>query len=142
MPSHTDYANRREAYCAWLTANHISPKDVLQNSDVYLDTAPDGSQVIIYEGCVLDSEGRRQLDERVNRVATEQRTTPLLAAPPPWWEPYRKPTRDQLLAVVNDLRKLIDDGPPTDLAVQGEWENGYSSALEAVEAALAGKEHR
>lgn len=136
---------RLEALRAWLTANSIRPGDVPLGGDLYLAPGPDGTTHIHYEAFHLTSDGHKQLAERGNEAARERRATPLLVDPPDWWEPYRKPARAQLLAVVNDLRKLIDDGPPTDLAVQGEWENGYSSALEAVEAALDSldsKEHQ
>ncbi|WP_435606632.1 hypothetical protein [Streptomyces ardesiacus] len=106
MPSRKDYSERREAYCAWLTANHIDPGDVLLDSDVYLDTTGDGTRVIVYEGCAKDAQGRKQVDERGTGVALERRTTPLLVEPPDWWEPYRKPTRDQLLDAVARVREL------------------------------------
>ncbi|MFJ6069100.1 hypothetical protein ACIQHU_39425 [Streptomyces tendae] len=106
MPSRKDYSERRESYCAWLTANHIDPGDVLLDSDVYLDTASDGTRVIVYEACARDAQGRKHVNERGDGVAIERRTTPLLADPPDWWEPYRKPTRDQLLDAVARVREL------------------------------------
>jgi hypothetical protein len=106
MPSPQDYTTRREAYCAWLTANHINPNDVLCDADVYIETGPDGTRHIAYEACHRDAEGRKQVDERGDGVALERRTTPLLVEPPDWWEPYRKPTRDELLAADERVRAL------------------------------------
>jgi hypothetical protein len=106
MPSREDYTTRREAYAAWLTANGIEPGHVLSDADVYIETRPDGTRHIVYEGCHLDAEGRRHLNERGDGVAIEHRTTPLLVEPPDWWQPYRKPTRDQLLTAVERVRAL------------------------------------
>lgn len=111
MPSRKDYSERREAYCAWLTANRIAPGDVLLDSDVYLDTTDDGTRVIVYEGCTRDAQGRKHVNERGDGVALERRTTPLLVDPPDWWEPYRKPTRDQLLDVLAKVRALHQPQP-------------------------------
>lgn len=106
MPSREDSTNRREAYAAWLTANDIDPAHVLLDADVYIETGTDGTRRIVYEACHLDDQGRRQVDERDDRVAVERRTIPLLVDPPDWWEPYRKPTRDQLLEAVDRIRAL------------------------------------
>lgn len=142
MPSAEDYTNRREAYAAWLTANNINPNDVLVDADVYIETHPDGTRHIVHEACHLDAEGRRQINERGDGIALECRTTPLLVEPPDWWEPYRKPTRDQLLATVQVVRALADAGPPSELAVHGEWERGWDSAMEAVRKTLDSKLER
>lgn len=106
MPSPQDYATRREAYAAWLTANAIAPRIVLVDADVTIVTKDDGSRVIAYEGCDLDAEGRKQIDERGMRVATRRFETPLIVEPPDWWEPYEKPTRDQLLEGVKRVHSL------------------------------------
>lgn len=98
--------DRREAVCAWLTANNIQPSDVPVNGDLYLTPGPDGVIHIHYEAFHLNREGRRHLDERGQHAAIERRSTPLLVDPPDWWEPYRKPTRDQLLAAVDRVRAL------------------------------------
>ena len=109
MPSEQQYSNRRDAYRAWLTANDIDPGHVPLDADVYLDTDPDGARHIVYEVFHLDSEGRKQVNERGDGAATERRTTPLLVDPPDWWQPYRKPTRDQLLNVLQDVKQLADE---------------------------------
>ena len=111
MPNREDATNRREAYAAWLTANNIDPGHVLLDADVYIEPGPDGTRHIVYEACHLDSEGRRQMDERGTGVAIERRNTPLLVDPPDWWEPYRKPTRDQLLEAVDRIRALHQPQP-------------------------------
>jgi hypothetical protein len=109
MPSPEQSRNRRDAYAAWLTANGINPSHVLLDADVYIETAPDGTRHIVYEACHLDAEGRKQINERGDEVAQERRTTPLLVEPPDWWEPYRKPTREQLLTALDRVRALANE---------------------------------
>lgn len=106
MPSPQDYTDRRDAYAAWLTANNIEPGHVLLDADVYIEPGPDGTRHIVYEACHLDAEGHRQINERGTGVAIERRAVPLLVVPPDWWEPYRKPTREQLLEAVDRVRAL------------------------------------
>jgi hypothetical protein len=104
---------RREALCAWLTANGIDPNTVPIEADLYLAPDPDGRLHIHYEAFHLDSNGRKHVDERGKNAAIERRSTPLAVDPPDWWEPHRKPTRDQLLNVlakVRDLHKPQPDG--------------------------------
>jgi len=131
--------DRREALCAWLQANGINPNDVPIRGDLYLEPSPAGDpytgRYIHYEAFHRDSDGHRHVDERGTKVAVERRSTPLLVDPPDWWEPYRKPTREQLLGAVESLRKLIEKGSPP--SEDGwAWEDGYSNALYAVEAIL------
>lgn len=100
----------------WLTANNIDLGRVPIDSPLAVRTADDGSKVIHYEECVLTEDGRKQLDPK-NHTRL-------------WVRPATAPCKVQ---------------PHPDLAVEGEWENGYSSALEAVETALDSldsKEHQ
>lgn len=106
QPAARPAEDRREALCAWLRANSINPNEVPIHGDLYLEPGPDGNRHIVYEACHLDDQGRKQVDERDDRVAVERRTTPLLVDPPDWWEPYRKPTRDQLLEAVDRILAL------------------------------------
>jgi hypothetical protein len=133
--------NRREALCEWLRANGVDPDSIPQDADLYLEPAPEGDpytgRYLHYEAFHLNSDGRRHVDERGHGAARERRRTPLLVDPPDWWEPYRKPTRDQLLEVVDKLRKLVDAGSPA--SMDGwEWEAGYEDALRAVQSILDG----
>ncbi|MFJ3043661.1 hypothetical protein [Streptomyces tendae] len=102
--------DRREAVCAWLRANGIDPDNVPQDADLYLEPAPEGDpytgRYLHYEVFHLNSDGRRHVDERGLSAARERRMTPLLVEPPDWWEPYRKPTRDQLLDVLAKVQAL------------------------------------
>lgn len=102
--------DRRKAVCAWLRANGIDPNIVPQDADLYLESAPEGDpytgRYLHYEVFHLNSDGRRHTDERGLSAALEQRSTPLLVDPPDWWEPYRKPTRDQLLDAVAKVHAL------------------------------------
>ncbi|CQR59247.1 hypothetical protein [Streptomyces leeuwenhoekii] len=102
---------RREELCAWLTANNIRPKDVPLDADLYLAPHPDGTVHIHYEAFHLTADGHRHLDERGEKAAIERRSTPLLVDPPDWWEPYRKPTRQQLLDVIGKIRALHKPQP-------------------------------
>ena len=104
MPKWPD--DRLDAIRAWLKANNINPSDVPIRGDLYLEPDPDGGQRIAYEAFHLDSQGHRHVDERGESAAIERRHTPLLVDPPDWWEPYRKPTRDQLLEAVDRVRAL------------------------------------
>ncbi|MEW2187685.1 hypothetical protein AB0900_30840 [Streptomyces cellulosae] len=104
MPTWPD--DRLDAIRAWLKANNINPSDVPIRGDLYLEPDPDGGQRIAYEAFHLDSQGRKHVDERGTGAAIERRTTPLLVDPPDWWEPYRKPTREQLLEAVTRVRAL------------------------------------
>jgi hypothetical protein len=97
--------SRREALCTWLTANGINPNDVPQDGDLTIRTV-DGTRLIAYEAVVYDENGRRELDERGDRLALKRCTMPLVVEPPDWWEPYEKPTRDDLLAATNRVRQL------------------------------------
>jgi hypothetical protein len=108
MPHLQDYTTRREACIAWLTANGIEVNTIPRDADLYIDSSPDGTRHIHYEAFHLTSDGQRQLDERGENVALERRTTPLLVDPPDWWEPYRKPTRDDLLAVLGRVQQLAE----------------------------------
>jgi hypothetical protein len=108
MPSPQDYVDRREEYVAWLEANNINPRHVLRDADVTIEDRPTG-RVLRCEVCALTPDGHKQVDERGKRVATEFAEVPLLVQPPEWWEPYEKPTRNELLELVADLRKLGPD---------------------------------
>lgn len=99
--------DRRKALCDWLTANGIRPNDVPIDADLTITTEPDGTRIIRYEAFVLDAAGRKTLDERGQNVAIEERTTRLLAEPPAWWQPYEKPTREQLAAELEQARAAI-----------------------------------
>ncbi|MFD9443363.1 hypothetical protein [Streptomyces sp. NPDC060001] len=136
MPSPQDYATRREAYAAWLTANAISPGIVLMDADVTIVTKDDGSRVIAYEGCDLTTDGHKQPDERGTGVATRRFETPLLVEPPDWWEPYEKPTRDDLLEVLGRVQSAAEQTPPGGDGVAGEYEFGWDAAMAAVKNAL------
>ncbi|CAL9667963.1 hypothetical protein SUDANB145_07260 (plasmid) [Streptomyces sp. enrichment culture] len=98
--------DRREELRAWLTANNIRPADVPLHGDLYLVPEPDGTVHIHYEAFHLTADGHKHVDEHGQNAAVERRHTPLLVAPPAWWEPYRKPTRDQLLAAVERIWAL------------------------------------
>ena len=107
MAKHMMDTPRREAICAWLTANGINPNSVPQDSDLTI-TIQNNVRVIAYEMFHLDPDGHRQLDERGQNVAVTRHTAPLLIEPPEWWEPYEKPTRDELLATVKRVQELAE----------------------------------
>ena len=98
--------SRRAALCDWLTANGINPSTIPVDADLTIDTHPDNSRHIAYEAFVLNQDGNIMVDERGTGPAIEKRTTPLLLDPPTLWEPYQKPTRDDLLASTNRVRTL------------------------------------
>lgn len=96
---------RREALCAWLTANNINPNSVPLDSDLYIEDTPEGRR-IHHDLYLLDDQGHKFLDVRGNMAARERASTPLLVEPPDWWEPYIKPSRDELLDAVGRVLGL------------------------------------
>lgn len=104
MAVQTDWS-RRHALCDWLTANGIEPNLVLVDGDLTITDTEQGRAIRV-EVCVVDENGRRPLDDRGQNIATEIRTVPLTVEPPAWFEPYEKPTREQLLTAVERVRKL------------------------------------
>ncbi|MFI1472062.1 hypothetical protein [Streptomyces wuyuanensis] len=105
--------SRREALCAWLTANEINPGDIPTDGDLIIHTRTDGTRVIRYEVFVRDTAGLILVDDRGARTAIESRETPLIVEPPDWWRPFQKPTREQLLATVQRVRALHAKNPNT-----------------------------
>lgn len=103
-PSYSE--DRRTALCEWLTANGVEPKNVPINSDLTIATDEHGARTVHYEEYALDSTGSRYIDERLQHAARVRRSAPLVAEPPEWWEPYEKPSREQLLESVDRVRAL------------------------------------
>jgi hypothetical protein len=97
--------DRRQALCAWITANGIDPKAVPLDADMTIDKGPTG-RFLRCEVFDRDHDGRILVDERGEGAARLIINVPLKAEPPDWWQPYQKPTRDQLLASVQEVRKL------------------------------------
>ena len=98
---------RRAALCAWLTANAINPDDVPQDADITV-TEGTGGRFLCCEVFDLDKDGHKQLDEHGEKVAVTVVAVPLKVEPPSWWQPYEKPTRDQLLAVLGRVQQLAE----------------------------------
>jgi hypothetical protein len=105
MAVKTDYA-RRDALCAWLTANGIDPNDVPIHGDRVIEPGPDDTRMIRYESYIRDDNGSITVDESGNGAAIETRRVPLVVEPPAWWVPFEKPTREQLLARAERVRVL------------------------------------
>ncbi|MDX2702179.1 hypothetical protein PV350_04870 [Streptomyces sp. PA03-6a] len=91
------WSERREQLCAWFTANGVDPHDIPINGDCTIVEEND-QRTIRYEAHVRTPDGKLTLNERGTDVATEVRTAPLIVEPPDWWQPYEKPTREQLAA--------------------------------------------
>lgn len=100
--------NRREAVCAWLTANGINPRDVPQDADITIDQAATG-RFLRCEVFDRGPDGHIKVDERGKKPAILVINVPLQVEPPDWWEPHVKPTRDQLLAVLKQVQDLADE---------------------------------
>jgi hypothetical protein len=98
-------SERREAVCAWLTANGINPKHVPADADMIISEGT-GGRFLCCEVFDLTTDGHRQVDEHGTGVAVTVIAMPMKVEPPSWWKPYEKPTRDQLLDVVEQIRKL------------------------------------
>lgn len=103
MPVPTDWT-RRTALADWLTANGIDPHTVPIDGDLtIIDT--DNGRAIRVETFVHEN-GAKVIDERGEAEAREIRTVPLAVEPPAWFEPYEKPTREQLLTAADRVRTL------------------------------------
>lgn len=105
---------RREAVCAWLTANGIDPKNVPTDADIVIQDGPDG-RILRCEVFDLNDDGERQVDERGQMAARTFVTVPLKTEPPQWWQPYEKPTSDQLIEAIRiafpALRRALAELP-------------------------------
>lgn len=131
---------RRKELCDWLTANGIDPADVPIDGDL---TIVDSGTVraIRVEVEVRGENGRVLRDEREDRAARELRTVPLLVEPPDWWEPYEKPTRAQLLAVMERIREIprIPHSSQQE-GVQGRaYTRGWQSVITCIDGAILGR---
>ncbi|KIF66225.1 hypothetical protein HY68_36540 [Streptomyces sp. AcH 505] len=129
--------DRRQAVADWLRANGVDPNHVPRDTDLTISTSPDGTRHLNYEAFVVDSEGRKMVDERGTSAAIEPRTVPLAVPPPGWWQPHQKPIRGQLLAALERCRTLINAGPNTALTTPGDYEHGWDAAMEAIQTAIA-----
>jgi hypothetical protein len=107
MAIQTDWS-RRAALADWLTTNGIDPHDVAADGDLTIIDTEQG-RVIRCEVFARSADGAVQLDERGENIATKMVTLPLKTEPPEWFEPYEKPTREQLLTAVDRVRKLHHD---------------------------------
>lgn len=127
---------RHDALADWLTANGINPADVPIDGDLTIADTEHG-RVIRCEVFALTDDGKHQLDDRRENVATEIREVPLKTDPPAWWQPYEKPTREQLLATLERVRRAVfiaDDEDVTD------WQRGFRACAGRVLFEIDGKE--
>lgn len=99
--------SRREAVCAWLRANGIDPRDVPHKADVTIDKGPTG-RFLRCEVFDRGTDGLIKVDERGEKPAILVINVPLQVEPPEWWEPHVKPTRDELLAVLERVQALAE----------------------------------
>jgi hypothetical protein len=114
---------RREALCAWLTANGINPNDVPQDADMTISEGTAG-RFLCCEVFERTADGHFHLDERGEKAAVTVVAVPLKVEPPDWWEPYEKPTRDDLLAIVERVEQLAERWKHT-----GDRKNGPRQEL-------------
>ena len=99
--------SRREALCAWLTANGIDPNAVPVDADMTIDKGPIG-RFLRCEVFDRDHDGRIKVDDRGTGPARLVINVTLKVEPPDWWQQYQKPTRDQLLEVVERVQQLAE----------------------------------
>jgi hypothetical protein len=104
MAVSTDWARRRQL-ADWIRANGIDPHTVPVDGDLTIIDTDDGRAIHI-ETFTVSETGALMLDARGENAARETREVPLVADPPAWFEPFVKPTREQLLATVEQVRKL------------------------------------
>lgn len=123
-----EQSDRRQLVCDWLTANGVDPKRVPRDSDLYVETDDSGAQTLHFEQYDVDDNGHRVLNQQGDGVAIRDAAVPLLVEPPEWWQPHRKPTREQLLdqlrAVYRErahLVGLLTTLHPSHLEPDAEW---------------------
>lgn len=97
--------SRRPVLAQWLFTNGFDPHDVPLDADLTIIDTEQG-RAIRCEVFFRNEEGAKVIDERGEREARQIITLPLKTEPPKWWTPYEKPTREQLLAAVERVRKL------------------------------------
>lgn len=105
-------SDRRESVAAWLDANGIPPGDVPIDADITIEDSHEAGRVIHCETFDRTSDGHIQIDDTGKKAATKFVTVPLKTNPPPWWRSRVKPTRDELLRIIEELRHL---GPALEL---------------------------
>ena len=129
---------RRDAVCAWLRANGINPAHVPRDADINIGVNPAGRYIEL-DLFDLAPDGKKQIDEHGENAAILTARVPLKVEPPVWWEPNVKPTRDQLLHLVEQLEKLTTQGPPGDRSAPGGYDFGWDAAMTTIRAALTSR---
>lgn len=99
--------DRRAKLCEWLTANGINPSDVPQDADMTISEGT-GGRFLCCEVFDRGAAGEVRLDERGEKAAVTVVAVPLKVEPPQWWEPYEKPTRDELLKALARVQELAE----------------------------------
>jgi hypothetical protein len=89
----------------WLTANGINIRHIPFDSDLTISTSEDGQRTINYEEFIHDDAGIIDFGDGPRTV---RRSAPLTVEPPDWWQPYEKPTREQLQAAVDRVRTMAE----------------------------------
>lgn len=102
----TSWSERHAELCDWLRANNVDPNEVLRDGELFIDTADDGTRTLHADLYTLDDKGGRFYDYAQNEAAQHRLVVPLVAEPPVWWKPHRKPTREQLLDAVYAVARV------------------------------------
>lgn len=137
MAVQTDWS-RRDALRDWLTANGIEPNIVPIDGDLTIVDTEHG-RAIRYEAFV-QKDGAKVMDPRGGE-AYEIRTVLLVTEPPAWWTPYEKPTREQLLTVLERVRRIPRLPHPSQQTgdLGRAYTRGWESVISALDKALDGK---
>lgn len=117
----------RAQVCDWLTTLDVDPNHVPITSDLYIETGAAGRE-LHYEAYVLNATGHRIPDERGNALV-ERRAVPLSVEPPEHWQPFRKPTLEQVTAERDEARAALaalhegeePDGDPLAEPTPAQW---------------------
>ena len=86
----------RQDICDWLTALGVDPNAVPIDTDMAIRPDGDGGRALHYEAFVTNTEGRKVINQQGTDCLVERRSVPLTVEPPEHWQPYEKPTREQL----------------------------------------------
>lgn len=83
MWPHIAVSGQREELCQWLHANGIDPDDVPISAEIAIEPASrKGARLIRHTVFLRDETGHGYLDPSTGDTAQEERTVPLVVAPP------------------------------------------------------------
>jgi hypothetical protein len=68
--------------CDWFTALGVDPNVVPIDTDMTINTEPDGTRTLHYEAFVINADGHKVINQQGTDCLTERRSVPLTTEPP------------------------------------------------------------